>query len=130
VIVSDHPVSVFVEGGQVIVSVDDLATVTTQNLPDRQAPEPGVTDESKKAHEPVNREGRCNVLMPRAGELCYRVPGHNGAHMPYAQVAKKRAYNKAEAKNRYQNDPEYAERVKAAVRGSAAQKRQSEGDGA
>jgi hypothetical protein len=103
-VTSDRPVSIEVRDGVVVVSIQDAPT-------DSDPTDAGVT-------QPAERPDRCGALMERSGEPCARIEGHNGVHMSAEQVARKQAYNKERARERYQSDPEYAERVRAASRES------------
>jgi hypothetical protein len=113
-VTSDLPVSIEVRGDTVTVSIEDM--LPSPNGLARSEPEPagqGPPDEDKQV---VNQTPRCDVLMPRSGQLCKRRRGHNGVHMSARQIARKQDYNKKRARERYQNDPEYAERIKEKVR--------------
>jgi len=103
-VTSDQPVSIEVRGGVVVVSIQDGPT-------DSRTTDADVTVAAQ-------RPDRCGALMKRSGEPCARIEGHNGVHMSGEQVARKQAFNKQRARERYQSDPEYAERVRAASRES------------
>jgi hypothetical protein len=103
-ITSDQPVSIEVRGGVVVVSIQDTPI--------------GSRTTDADVTQPAQRPDRCGALMERSGELCARIEGHNGVHMSAEQVARKQAYNKQRARERYQSDPEYAERVRTASRES------------
>lgn len=60
--------------------------------------------------------------MARSGKPCARRKGHNGVHMNAEQVARKKDYNKRRARERYNEDPEYAEHVRSQVRASFARR--------
>ena len=121
-VTSDQPVSIEIEGDTVTVSIEDvlpeprgLASQPTErsNSPDGQVHQ----TETKKR---VNLPDRCGVLMPRSNKKCARREGHNGVHMSAEQVQKKQDYNKDRARERYQNDPEYADKIKQAQKDRVA----------
>jgi hypothetical protein len=103
-VTSDQPVSIEVRGGVVVVSIQDRPT-------DSRTTDADVTQAAK-------RPDRCGALMQRSGQPCARIEGHNGVHMNAEQIARKQAYNKQRARERYQSDPDYAEHVRAASRES------------
>jgi len=103
-VTSDQPVSIEVNGGVVVVSILDVPTDSHTSSAD--------------VAQVAERPDRCGELMERSGEPCARIEGHNGVHMSGEQVARNQAYNKQRARERYQSDPEYAERVRAASRES------------
>lgn len=129
-VASDLPVSIEIQGNTVVVSVDDLLPEPApQGLAVKGT---DVSEGSNGEHvtsgskSPVNRPNRCGVLMPRAGTTCARRSGHNGAHMSAKQVQKKQDYNKDRARERYQNDPDYAEKIKEQRRQSSRQSAEEE----
>lgn len=69
---------------------------------------------------------RCGKLMARSGNVCARIEGHNGVHMSAEQIERKQDYNRQRARDRYQNDPEYREAVKAGSRASHDRRKGSE----
>ena len=103
-VTSDQPVSIEVRGGVVVVSIQDTPSGSR----------PTDADVTRAAQRP----DRCGALMQRSGEPCARIAGHNGVHMNAEQLARKQAFNRQRARERYQSDPEYAERVRAAARES------------
>lgn len=115
-ILTDQAVSVKTEGGMTTVTIEGLSLVAP---PTARQPEPRPAEPQQPSR---STEPRCGVTMARSGQPCARRKGHNGVHMNAEQVARKQAYNKRRARERYAEDPDYAEHVKAQVRASQARK--------
>lgn len=127
---TSRPVSIKTEGGETTITVEatrpeprssGLATPVADRSGEL-TPRPGkrftAMTEIHDTPSPVGETPRCSVLMPRSKKLCARPEGHNGAHMSREQIDRKQSYNRDRARERYNSDPDYAERAKAQSRAS------------
>lgn len=116
-ITTDQPVSITTEGGETTLRIE--ATSKPSGLV--RLPRPDDAETLLPEARP-----RCGAYMVRSGGTCARVEGHNGVHMNAEQIARKQAYNKNRAKERYETEPEYRENVKAGSRASHARRKGNE----
>lgn len=116
-IVTTRPVSMKTEGVRVTLTIGALRREPSGlvRLPQAPGPEdPAVLPESGAGQVP-----RCGRIMSRSGKPCARPLNHKGICAHADTLANKKSYNAKHNRERYNNDPEYAERVKAAVRAAA-----------
>lgn len=120
---TDYPVTIATNRPVRIDTVGDRVTVTIgppRSRPSKAATAPASPDAAETGTEtasPRRAQGpRCGRIMLKSGLPCARVEGHNGVCMHAKQVERKQRYNKNHARERYQSDPDYAEKVRAAQR--------------
>lgn len=118
---TDRPVSITSEGGRTTLRIEATTAPRTGLVQAPRASEPA--EAMLPEPRPVAGQApRCGAVMVRSGKVCARIEGHNGVHMSADQIERKQAYNKQRARERYAEDPEYAERVKAMSRASHARR--------
>lgn len=117
-ITTDRPVSVATDHGETTVTIEGVFAPSTVRFASPRPPKPAASM--------LPGTDRCGATMARSGAQCARVKGHNGVHMSADQIARKQEYNKKRARDRYQNDPEYRESVKAGSRESHARRKEAE----
>lgn len=126
---TDQPVRIKTEGGITTMTIEGAAPdkPASSGLVHVQREDP--TEGLLPPQPPNSDKPRCGQIMKRSKKPCARVEGHKGVHMNAQQIQTKRDYNKDRTRNLYANNPEYAEKVKAASRDSWERRHQKdEGD--
>lgn len=119
-----QPVSMKTEGGVTTVTIEGTAGAPPgqDGLAEVRRPRHLVEDLLPVPRPSRSGKPRCGQTMARSGQPCARVAGHNGVHMTAEQIQRKQDYNKRRARERYAEDPDYANHVRAQVRKSYARK--------
>lgn len=122
-ITTDRPVSIRTEGGTTTVQIGGADPAEREERPGLAIVprEPDPAEALIPDPGPARPKGpRCGVIMKRSQKPCARLKDHNGVHMNAQQIKNKQKYNADAARQRYHDDPEFAEQVKAASRASYA----------